>query len=421
MSRQRNRRILFASGAGLVQRAVQLLTTLITLPLVLHSLGVAGFGVWGAATSLAWLSGMLDLGLGSALVTLLPRSLAEGTPAHARAYVTAALFGGGALSLLILAGGFAALAASDTHAPSAPFLIAGVALILNIPLGMAGSLWLGLQRGDMGAWWQLAQTLLTLALLVAAALAGGGVAVMVAAVYGAMLLANAASLLHVLLRHAQLRPLRRVSRVSVQAVLSQGGLFFAINVAVTCTYAFDNLITLDWLGADASAQMAIAMRVCITAIGMIGVITQPFWPGFADALAVDDTLWIRRMLRLGTLGVALLALAGSATLVAFGAPVLRLWLHQDLNISPALLWAMAAWITLLALPQIPGQLLNATLQLRPQAFVLALAAAAGLVLKYFAAMRFGVVGILAVSPLLWLVVVVPVYARRSGLVGTAAR
>ncbi|OYV25176.1 MAG: hypothetical protein B7X08_06670 [Acidocella sp. 20-63-7] len=421
MSRQRNRRILFASGAGMVQRAVQLLATLITLPLVLHSLGVAGFGVWGGATSLAWLSGMLDLGLGGALVTLLPRSLAAGAPAHARGYVTVSLFAGGALSLLILAGGFAALAANEANSPSAPFLIAGVALVVNIPLGMAGSLWLGLQKGDMGAWWQLAQTLLTMVFLVAAVLAGGGVVAMVAAVYGAMLLANAASLLHVLLSHTHLRPLRRISRVSVRAVFSQGGLLFAINVAVTCTYAFDNLMALDWLGPDASAQMAIAMRVCITAIGMIGVITQPFWPGFADAVAAGDARWIRRMLRLGTLGVAVLALAGSATLVSVGAPVLRWWLHQDLNISSAMLWAMAAWITLLALPQIPGQLLNATLQLRPQAFVLALVAAIGLVLKYFAAMRFGVVGILCVSPLLWLVLVIPLYALRSGLVGTAVR
>lgn len=45
MASLRNRRIIFASGAGLVQRALQLLTLLITLPLVLHQLGVAGFGI----------------------------------------------------------------------------------------------------------------------------------------------------------------------------------------------------------------------------------------------------------------------------------------------------------------------------------------------------------------------------------------
>jgi hypothetical protein len=80
MASTRNRRIVYASGAGLAQRGIQPITTLITLPSVLHALGVAEFGIWGAATSLAWLSGMLDLGLGSALVTLIPRSIAGIAP-----------------------------------------------------------------------------------------------------------------------------------------------------------------------------------------------------------------------------------------------------------------------------------------------------------------------------------------------------
>ena len=184
---------------------------------------------------------------------------------------------------------------------------------------------------------------------------------------------------------------------------------FGITIAAACAFAFDNLMTLDWLGPDASAQMAIALRVCTTATGMLGVMTQPFWPGFADAVAADDRAWVRRTLWSGTLGVAVLAVTGSALIIAFGAPVLRWWLRQDLHITTALLWVMAAWIVMTTLCHIPGLLLNATLRLRPQIFILSVAATTGFVLKYFAARQFGVIGILSVSPVLWSCFVVPAY------------
>ncbi|MDE2240381.1 MAG: hypothetical protein KGJ73_10725 [Rhodospirillales bacterium] len=86
MSKLRNTSIMRTSLARLIQRFAQLLSSIITLPVVLHSVGVAGFSVWGAATSLAWLSGLLALGLGGALVTLIPRGLATGQTTENRGF-----------------------------------------------------------------------------------------------------------------------------------------------------------------------------------------------------------------------------------------------------------------------------------------------------------------------------------------------
>ena len=103
-TRARNKKILLSGGTGVAQRLLQLFTGLITLPLVLHALGVAGFGVWGAATSLAWAAGMLDLGLGGALVTLVPQAIAGN--GDLRAIVTASLLTGAGLGILLLLAGW---------------------------------------------------------------------------------------------------------------------------------------------------------------------------------------------------------------------------------------------------------------------------------------------------------------------------
>ena len=409
MSKIRNLSILRTSSAGVVQRLAQLLSSLITLPVALHSLGLAGFGVWGAATSLAWLSGLLTLGFGSALITLLPRGLALGETEANRGYVTAALHGGAALAVLLLLGGVVAIWLGGAPLPRGPFLVASVSLILNIPLSVSFELWFALHKGHVAAFWGTVQTLLSLIFIVLGAVAGAGVTAMTAAIYGAMLLGNAGSLAHVLYRNHHVRPHRRVQKQAMRTVLRQGGLLFAVIIAASCATAFDNVMVLAWLGPAASARMAIAMRVCVNATGMVGAVTQPFWPSFADALAAHDHGWARRMLKAGMAAVLVLSIGGSGLIVAFGAPVLRWWLHQDLHISPGLLWAMAAWIVGMTLTHVPGALLNAALKLKPQIVVLAVAAIMGFALKYMAARSFGVVGIVLVTPALWLVLVAPAF------------
>ena len=421
MPRERNRRILFISGIGLGQRAAQLLSTLITLPLVLHALGLAGFGIWGAATSLAWLSSMFDLGLGSALLSLLPQAKATGQSATLHRYITASLFIAACLSLLVLGGG-AALQLGGRHLPAAPFLAAVVLLALNIPLNISRDIWFGLHKGYIAGYWEFAQTILTLALLLLAAWAGGGVTVMTIAVYAAMLAINAASLAHALLRHPELRPRTRPRLTAVREILTRGSLLFAITIAGSCAYSFDTLFALHWRGAAAAAQMVIAMRVCTTAIGFLNIITQPLWPEFVEAAAEGDLPWLSKILRHGTLLTSALAIAGSALIVAFGAPVLRWWLHQDMHISQTFLWVMAAWIIALNLPRIAGLFLNAASELKPQIYLLTAAALLGFILKFFAAQRFGAAGILGTTPILWLLIVTPAYfwlARRRIRAGKA--
>lgn len=413
MSRERNLRIAHAAAIGLGQRLTQLLTALITLPLALHSLGLVGFGIWGAATSLAWLTGLLDFGLGGALITLLPQSLAKGDTASARAQITAALSGGAALSALILVPGLVLVRLTASPLTMLPMEIAICGLALNIPVSIAGNIWFGLQKGHMAGLWELAQTFLTLALLVLAAACHAGVSPMVGAVYLALLLANAGSLLQFLLRHPHIRPRGWAGNAAaLRSVLGQGGLLFAISIAVSCSYMFDNLATLHWLGAAASARITVALRLCTTGTGLLAVITQPLWPAFVEAAALADRRWASRSLLWGTLMVALLAATGTALIIGRGAAALRWWLHADIGIGSGLLWSAAAWIIALSIPRVCALLFNAYSILRFQLFACLAALALSLALKFILAPQFGAAGILAGTAFGWLAIIWPAYAWR---------
>ncbi len=409
MSTHRSRRIFVASLAGVAQRVVQLVVTLITLPLVLHSLGVAGFGTWAAATSLAWLSSMLDLGLGSALVTLIPRSLAVRGREHCSRYTAASLQGGSVLGVLALGAIWLPPEIGLASYQSMPFMLALTAVAINIPLSIAGEIWLGLQKGHVRALWQVLQSALTLIALAALARLNAGVTALAAAPYAAMLTANALCLAHVLLRYPWLRPRGLAPAAVMREVLSQGGMMFLITVAASCAFGFDNVLALAWLGPAAAAQMAIAMRICVTASGLLGVVTVPFWPGFADAHGVGDCSWLRSVLHRGTAGTALLSVLGGCCLVAAGRPALSWWLHGDIEVTWPSLLNMAIWIFATTLPQISGLLLHAVLILRPQLFILGPATVLSFLLKWELAQWAGVNGILAATSVLWLVFVFPAY------------
>jgi len=404
----RNRRVLLSGATGVLQRLAQLAASLIILPLVLHRLGEAGFGVWGAATSLSWAAGMLDLGLGGALVTLLPAARHKGE--DMRDYVTACLLVGLAFGLALLAGGAAVLLAWPRLMPSAPFLAAGLCMAINIPLGLAGSLWFGLQKGHVACLWDLVQTGLMLGFIIAGAWAGAGVTVMTLAVFGAGVLANAGSLGHALATQPMLRPKKRPNFTAIGHALRGGAVLASISIVASCAYVFDNVLTLDWLGPQVAAQMTVALRICITAIGLLVVATQALWPAFVEAVALDDHRWVARTLWRGTVMVGVLACGGSGLIVLAGNRLLALWLHQDLQLPRALFLAIAGWVIVLALPRVAGLLLNAVAQYRGQFIAQVVASALGLGLKPALAATFGAAGLLGATPLAALLILCPAYA-----------
>lgn len=415
MSRGRTKAVTLSSVAGIAQRGAQVLSALIVYPVLTRDLGVEQFGIWGAATSLTWIVWTLDLGVGNALMTLIPRSLTGRAASQVTDIVASALAFTLGLSLIILAGGAASLAIL-TGRLDPSFTVAGAALVINIPLGLSGRLWLALQKGHVGSAWEFVQTCVTAVLLVAGARAGWTVWELVACVYGVMVAANGASLIHLFIRHPELRPRRAPPLKTCRGLLAEGGSMLGVSLVSTAGWALDNALTLFLLGPAASAWMTVALRLCTTAFGFISVISTSLWPAFAEAAHVDHA-WVKRGLWRGGALLTGLSLAGSLALVSAGEPLLRWWLGRDLGVSAPMLWTVGAWVTAAAAIQAPQLLLLAVSQPRVPLIALTVATVGGFVLKVLLAPHFGPAGILAVNPAFNLLVVLPVclWAARAWL------
>jgi len=392
---QRNRRIVASASFGVFQRFVQVACTLLLMPIVLRTLGAARFGVWGAAASLAWTIALVDIGTGSALVTLVARSIARSHVDEARSQITGALAIGSCISALSLVLTSIAWLGGAYQGSAAPYLIAISGLALNVPLSAANNVWMALQKGYIANFWELMQTVATTAGLIYATRFTDDVRVYVAVVYAGLVVAHLGSLIHLFLLHPELRPRGLPeSTASIREVAGSGILFFIVGVAGGLAFFLDNVLALQLLGPEASARMTIAMRICMTAIGLIVVLSQPLWPAFANAAHMSDRGWIRRNLLRATALLVGTTAAGSSIFILYGEPLLRLWLHANLGIGRPLLWAISAWVVTQALVRVPILLLNGLSLIRFQIGVLSVMTLVAVVLKFVLAPYLGVAGIL---------------------------
>ncbi len=420
---KRNRRVVVSAGVGVFQRVLQVASTLVVMPLLLRVLGPAKFGVWGAAASLAWLSGLVDIGTGTALVTLVARSSTLDRADQARRHIAGALSIGTALSGLALLAAFVASIFSGTifgatifagtinggaQGRAGPYLVAAIGLALNVPLSAGNNIWMALQKGYVSSFWELVQTVLTTAGLIGAAALTGDVRVFVAVVYAGLVLSNLGSLAHLFVCHPELRPQGLLAYwPAMREVAGQGALYFVLALTGGLSFLLDNVLALALLGPEASARMTIALRICITAVGALVVMSQPLWPAFTDAAEKADRRWIRKALLRGSALLVGLTLVGSALLLVYGERLLRLWLHTSLGIGTGLLWAISAWVLAQALIRIPSLLLNGLSLLRFQIAVFSVAATLAIALKFVLAPYFGVAGILWATTTTTMLIVIP--------------
>ena len=395
MSANRSRRLVVSSTVGILQRTVQIVGTLITMPLVLHALGQQAFGIWGAATSLAWMTATIDFGLGNSLLTEVARAVARQDTDEARRQITAALYLAVALALVVLGIAVASSLCGASSVTTHTYLLAVGALALNIPGSLSVAVWSGLQRSDRVWAWEALQTVLTIGALYALTLLTSDVRCYVAATFGGLLIANICSLAHLLLRNANLRPRRELpSWNRLAALLRRGVPYVILGLAAALAVNSDNIIALSILGPSAAGQMAIAQRACMTALGLLWVVTQPLWPAFTDAAVRGDHMWLRAHIARGSAVVIAAAIGGSALIVLFGRPLIELWLHSGPTLDQNVLWSMAVWIIVPALGRIPDVLLNALGVVWFQVAVAVVYSTLAFLLKLALAPNFGIAGIL---------------------------
>lgn len=351
---ERHRRILLTAIASVLAKVVSIATAVVMVPLTYSYLGAERYGMWMTISSVILMLSFADLGLGNGLLTGLSEANGRDDRHLASQYVSSTFF------MLLALAVFLAMClgvvyplipwhrifnvtSSSAVAESGPAMVAFIAcFLINMPLGIVNRIQLGYQEGFGNSIWLVLGNLLGLGGVLLVVFFKGSLFWLVLAMAGAPTIATALNGIVVFaIRRPWLLPdWGLVDRTTVSKVFHLGVLFFVLQLAVSLTWASDNVVIAQALGATAVSDYSIPARLFSFPPMILAMLLGPLWPAYGEAVARGDIGWAKKtLLRTLVISVVFTAMA-AAPLVLMGRWVLAVWIGASVSPSTPLLLSM---------------------------------------------------------------------------------
>lgn len=201
-SKERYRRVVLSAGSSFINKVVTTLTSLISVPLTVHYLGVERYGLWMTISSTIAFLTFADLGLGNGLINAVSKADGLDNRADATTAVSSAFF-------MLLGIAFSLVAIFWVIYPHVPWqrvfnvtsdvairesgsamAVLMAAFLINMPLGIVQRIQMGYQEGYKNQLWLSGGAVLGLAGVLIVIYLKAGLPWLVLAISGGPLLAT---------------------------------------------------------------------------------------------------------------------------------------------------------------------------------------------------------------------------------------
>lgn len=404
---ERDRRAVITGSATTLARAVQIGTSLITVPLMLKYLGNERFGLWVTISSVLAMAAFADFGVGNGVLNTVAKAFGRDDMEGVRKAISSGFAVLNAIAALLLLSFFAVyrlidwadffrVASPQARSEAGPALaVFAVCFAINISIDVVQRVQLGLQQGYRYGLWQLCGNIAGFLGVLSGIWLHVSLPVLVVALAGAPVLATTLNAIHFFgFVRSDLRPsYQQVSRDVIVQIARLGGLFFILQLAVAVSYSSDNVVLTRILGPLAVAQYAVPCKLFSLIAIVSSFMTTPLWPAYGEALERGDHFWIRRTLYHSLLLVTGVSIVLSAALVAFASRIIHLWVGPSVHPSLQLLVVLGISSVLSAVASTIGMFLNGLSIVRFQVIIALLGSIANITLSVYLTRRIGVPGV----------------------------
>lgn len=406
-SQRRLTRIKKTIFSSFMARGLSVLISLISVPLTLNYLGAERYGLWLTISSIVGLLGFADLGIGNGLLNVISDAFGKKDTTRARQYTASAF---AILSLVALAITILFLIAypfipwanllnvqSEVAAKEVgpSILIFVLCFLIGIPISIVGKVQAGYQEGYIVHLWTVIGKLMTLVTLLLAIAVKGSLPLLVLALVGTPLISSVLNTIHFFkFRQPELWPtFREVNIVYGKQLLRTGALFFILQSVGIIAYSSDTIVLARLLGPDAVAQFGVTSQLFgLTAI-LLNIALTPLWPAYAEAIAMGDVQWVRRVFKRALALSMGIAIPLSALLFYFAYDLLELWIGTKIVPTPLLMLSLVIWHAMTGINQSFAMLFNGAGVIRLQIIWGIVMAIVNILLSIFLVQRIGVSGV----------------------------
>jgi O-antigen/teichoic acid export membrane protein len=353
---RRSHLLKLAMISGGLSKLSSLLLQGLAIPLVYHALGPHQYALYLLLTAALATITLMQMGAGPGLTASIAKAHAEvnqfeqsGILASAVAFVlgTALLGAAGVWITLhfvpvttLFGSNFAADRAEILHAANVCLIVITASVVLSV----VDSTLAGYQEQGFSNLGNCAANLVSAGLLIPVCYYGHpSIAQVILILYGASGLSRLVNLaLLVYRRPYLLKGMAHMTRRSTAAMASVGTAFWLIEAACMIEQSGGTYIMAHLTTIHATDVFGLTYKSVSLVASGVGIVTQPLWPSFADALARQDFAWIQRIARRTRKSLMTAAGAVTVCLLLGGGSVFARIVH--VRIDTGLLSVLAVYL-----------------------------------------------------------------------------
>jgi O-antigen/teichoic acid export membrane protein len=307
-------------------------------PFILHRLGDLAYGVWILAVQVIAYTGLLDLGMQSAVLRFVSKGHAQKDHKGASEAVSAALWVRLQISSLIvlLSGGLAfvfpfifKIPSALAHSASVSIFLIGIKMAVIMSVGVVAGVFSALNRYDLQNYLNFAQTAVRVVGVVVVLHMGHGIVaiavceLIAALIYGVLLIVAA----HRLYPELKIE-FKKPSKQTLKQVWVYSSYAFLTTIAVQLVYQTDLIVVGAFVSAAAVTYYAIANSLCSYLSQGVNSISATLVPAASAYEAVGNSANLLRLYKKGTQAILTISLPVVITLLFRGSSFIGLWMGQ---------------------------------------------------------------------------------------------
>lgn len=360
-------------------RGVGILVTFLLVPLTIHYINAAQYGVWLTISSMVIWINNFDIGLSNGLRNKMAQSLAVNDHENTRKYISTTyailfLIASFIFMVFYVSGSFFNWNKLLNITGAVSFDIWPVIVItlgsfcIRFFLQPISSILTATQQPFKSSLIQLLGQVLTLIVIyLLTVFTKGSLLLMVIAVSMAPVIIFLLANLYVFT--AELRAyaprIRFIDLKSAKSLFSVGGVFFIIQMGILILMETDNIILSRTLGPQSVTVFNVAFKYFSLGNVLFIIMVSPYWSAFTDAYAKNDMEWIRQANR--RMQSILLYMTGIITSLYFISGVFyKLWVGNSVTVPRSLSLCMMVFIIVVNWQSMCAVALNGIGKLRLQ-------------------------------------------------------
>jgi O-antigen/teichoic acid export membrane protein len=394
---------------GFILKVFTTISPLILLPLFLKQIGADIFGVWMTALSIVAMLASLDLGVGNAIITLLPKYLANKENYRAIRLLKSAYILLGCVAIgLIISLTIYLIFSKDVY--KFLFYIIIVIYAISLPSNLIIKILISNQESSKSNILQAISTVFTLIICYLLFINNKNDLLLIGAYTSIPVFINLIYTIIFFRKNFTYRDNydKLIKRQELKELLKFGMGFTGLTAILAVVMNMDTLIVERYYGLENVAQFSLVGKIGALLTSMVSLVSFPLWADIAKSFALGEYSYIKYVTKKYSFFMSVFYLVISVPIIIYSSDILYYWTELKIRNVELLMFGFCLLPTLMMWITPYFMILNSLGKIKIQCIVFLIYFLISLLIKLYVADKYEIYWISIIGSILYMIIVIPI-------------